>query len=207
MASSKVAGVKHEKNVNKYMVLDIEVIPEKIEDTNIREYLMDKNFPRKLHPMFARVVVIGYKLANGRTELLYHKDESELLTNLWTVIANVRPDVVVTFNGYNFDVPFLNIRSHIKSIPPSMEINLNKWKLEASNHFDCMQVLSANQTFLNVALEIICRKFKIPVPENRLFGEEVPKLYETGDLEAIKEHCRQDVELTEQLYLKLKKSM
>ena len=116
-----------------------------------------------------------------------------------------RPEVLVTFNGYNFDIPFLQVRSHIMGVKPTMEINLNKWKIESSNHFDCMQVLSSNQTFLNVALEISCQVFGIDVPEQRVSGENVPKLYSAGQLETIKEHCRQDLEMTEKLFLKLKR--
>lgn len=199
---------EHFRNTNikqktkKYMVIDIEVIPEKFEDEQINEYLMDKNFPRKMHPMFSKIIMIGFKLKNERTELLYHKDEFELLNSFWKKIREQKPEVIVTFNGYNFDIPFLQIRSHLKSIKPTMDVNLSKWK-DYSNHFDCMQVLSANQTFLNVAMDISCRIFKIPVPEPRLHGESIPKLYKAGDYDAINEHCRQDVELTEKLYLKL----
>jgi DNA polymerase elongation subunit (family B) len=187
-----------------YIVVDIEIIPEQIDDDSIKEYLMDKNFPRKMHPMFSRVVMIGLKTPDNKTELIYPKDEVELLTRFWRRLSEIKPSVVVTFNGYNFDIPFLKIRSLIKGVKPSMDINLNKWKMENSNHFDCMQLLSASQTFLNVALEVSCKLFEIAVPEGRVSGEAVPRLYETGEFDAIKEHCHQDVELTEQLFLRLR---
>lgn len=193
------------KGVSNYMVLDVEVLPEKFDDVEITEYLMDKNFPRKMHPLFSKVLVIGSKLPNENTELLYYKEEKELLGKFWDKIQDKKPDQLVTFNGYNFDIPFILIRSMIKNVLPTLDINLNKWKIESSNHYDCMQILSSNQTFLNVALDISCKIFDIPVPKPRYYGDDVYKLYESGDLEAIKEHCRQDVELTEQLFLKLKK--
>jgi len=201
----KFQNSAYRQQTKKYMVLDIEVVPENFENIMINEYLMDKNFPRKIHPLFSRILVIGLKFMNEKTELLYPKDEKELLSRFWETMRKDKPNTIVTFNGYNFDIPFLQIRSSIKGVKPAMEINPSKWKSGNSNHFDCMQVLSANQTFLNVALEISCQILGIPVPENRLSGENVPKLYKAGDLDAIVEHCRQDVELTEQLYLKLRK--
>ncbi len=203
MTYNKPDNLKRELRSNNYLVVDIEVVPEKFEVSEIREYLMDKKFPRKIHPMFSRVIMIGFKLADNKSELLFMKDETELLTRFWTMIEKVHPDTIITFNGYNFDIPFIITRSHIKGVRPTMGINQTRWKMDNSNHFDCMQLLSANQTFLNVALDIACRVFEIPIPDGRFYGEEVPKLYDSGDLDAIKKHCRQDLELTEQLYLKL----
>lgn len=205
MTYDRKDGSGQSNKSDKYMVLDIEVIPKKFEESEIQEYLMDKNFPRKLHPMFSRIVMIGYKFPKGNTELLYQKDEKDLLDRFWNVLHEQKPNSVVTFNGYNFDIPFIRIRSIINGIKPTMELNLNKWKSENSNHFDCMQVLSANQTFLNVALDTSCRVFDIQIPEHRQYGEAVPKLYKAGDIDAIKEHCRQDIVMTEQLYLKLRR--
>lgn len=192
------------KKWTKYLVLDIEVIPEKFDQEQINEYLMDKNFPRKMHPLFSRILMIGLKLMNGKIELIYPKDEKELLTKFWNRINELKPELIVTFNGYNFDIPFIQIRSQINAVKPTMDINLNKWKSDSSNHYDCMQVLSANQTFLNVALEISCQVFGIKVPEQRITGESVPKLYIAGELDTIKEHCTQDIEMTEGLYLRLR---
>jgi DNA polymerase elongation subunit (family B) len=205
MAYEKFSSPGYHQKSNKYAVIDIEVIPEKFDSDEVSEYLMDKNFPRKIHPLFSKILLIGIKHVNEKIEIIHSDDEKEVLNRFWTRIKELKPDIIVTFNGYNFDIPFLNIRSNVKGIKPTMDINLVKWKYETSNHFDCMQVLSANQTFLNVALEISCRVFKIPVPENRVSGEEVPKLYAKAEVETIKEHCRQDVEMAEQLYLKLKK--
>ena len=205
MTYEKVGSSRYQHKSNKYTVIDIEVIPEKFDSVEVQEYLMDKNFPRKIHPLFSKILLIGIKHANEKMEIIYSADEKDVLRRFWARIAELKPDTIVTFNGYNFDIPFLNIRSSVKGIKPTMDINLVKWKYETSNHFDCMQVLSANQTFLNVALEISCRVFKIPTPEHRVPGEEVPKLYSKGEVETIKEHCRQDLEMTEQLYLKLNK--
>jgi DNA polymerase elongation subunit (family B) len=187
-----------------YVVLDIEIAPENFEDEQIKEYLMDKNFPRKMHPLFSRIILIGLKPANKETELFYPKDEKDLLTRFWSRLSELKPAYVVTFNGYNFDIPFIEIRSKIKEVQPTIGINQNKYKMDSSNHIDCMQMLSSSQTFLNVALDISCRVLGIPVPEERVAGEEIPKLYAAGKFDILKEHCKQDVEITEQLYLKLK---
>ncbi len=205
MRHESFVGQGQSGNSGNYMVIDVEVIPEQFDDKEIIEYLMDKNFPWKIHPLFSRILVIGCKLPGRETELLYYNDEAELLLKFWGKLQEIKPNLIVTFNGYNFDIPFIQIRSQFRCIKPTLNINMNKWKMENSNHLDCMQILSASQAFLNVALDISCKVFKIPVPKPRYYGDDIYKLYEDGDMEAIKEHCRQDVELTEQLYLKLRK--
>jgi DNA polymerase elongation subunit (family B) len=191
-------------NPSNYMVLDVEVLPEEVKQKQVSEYLMDKNFPWKMHPMFSRVLVVGLKFPNKDTELYYFKDEKELLEKFWSRLKDLKPGLIVTFNGYNFDIPFIHVRSKLNNVSSTMDINLNKWRSDNSNHFDCMQVLSANQAFLNVALDISCQVLDISIPEPRHYGDEVYKLYQAGDMASIKEHCRQDVELTEQLFLKIK---
>jgi len=54
MSFTAQGEAKHNDN---YVVLDIEIAPENFEDEQIKEYLMDKNFPRKMHPLFSRIIL------------------------------------------------------------------------------------------------------------------------------------------------------
>jgi DNA polymerase elongation subunit (family B) len=195
--------VPADTNGNGWVVVNIVTAPGKPFTSEITEYLMDKSFPRKMHPLFSKVIMIGLKKPGMNPILIYGQREKNILNRFWKYMEKVQPERIITFNGYNFDVPFIQVRSKLNKIPPSVELNTVKWKMENSNHFDCMQLLSGKENFLNVALEISCRILGLEVPENRIKGEEISTLFSTGDVDPIKIHCVQDLEMTEQLYSKL----
>jgi DNA polymerase elongation subunit (family B) len=188
---------------NGWVVVNIVVAPEKPFSNDIMEYLMDKSFPRKMHPLFSKIIMIGLKKPGLNPILIYGRQEKNILNRFWKYMEKVQPERIVTFNGYNFDMPFIGIRSKLNNIPPSVEFNSVKWRMEQSNHFDCMQLLSGKENFLNVALEISCRLLGIQVPDERIKGEEIPTYFSSGNVDPIKMHCVQDLEMTEQLYQKL----
>jgi DNA polymerase elongation subunit (family B) len=190
-------------NGGNWVVVNIVVAPERQFKDDIAEYLMDKSFPRKMHPLFSRIIMIGLKKQGMNPILIYGQKEKNILNRFWKYMEKVRPDKIITFNGYNFDVPFIHIRSKLNKIEPSYDLNTVKWRMEHSNHFDCMQLLSGKENFLNVALEISCRLLGLTVPDPRIRGEEIPGNYTIGNIEPIKTHCVQELEMTEQLFIRL----
>lgn len=190
-------------NGNGWVVVNIVVAPDRPFTNDIMEYLMDKSFPRKIHPLFSKIVMIGLKKPGMNPILIYGHKEKNILNRFWKYMEKVQPERIITFNGYNFDVPFIYIRSKLNKIAPSTSFNTVKWKMENSNHFDCMQLLSGKENFLNVALEISCRLLGLDVPNDRIRGEEIPNHHASGNVEPIKIHCVQDLEMTEQLYQRL----
>ena len=190
-------------NGGNWVVVNIVVAPELQFKDDSAEYLMDKSFPRKMHPLFSRIIMIGLKKQGMNPILIYGQKEKNILNRFWKYMEKVRPDKIITFNGYNFDVPFIHIRSKLNKIEPTYDLNTVKWRMEHSNHFDCMQLLSGKENFLNVALEISCRLLGLTVPDPRIRGEEVPGHYTTGNVEPIKTHCVQELEMTEQLFIRL----
>lgn len=188
---------------NGWVVVNIVVAPERPFTNDIMEYLMDKSFPRKIHPLFSKIIMIGLKKQGRHPILIHGQKEKNILNRFWKYMEKVQPDKIVTFNGYNFDVPFINIRTKLNQVDSSVEFNTTKWRMEGSNHYDCMQQLSAKENFLNVALEISCRILGVQVPDQRIRGEEIPLHHANGDVEQIKIHCVQDLEMTEKLYERL----
>ena len=74
-----------------------------------------------LDPTTGRIVCIGLLDAQStRKEAYYGTDEKVLLTSFWEYLARNKPEFFVTFNGKSFDFPYINIRSAILEIPPSM---------------------------------------------------------------------------------------
>lgn len=193
------------------LIIDIETIPLNIKDENVTEYLMDKQFTRSLHPVFSKIILIGTKLMNQTPIQFYGEDERKILDSFWEYYNNkygVEFDKIVTFNGYRFDIPFIYIRSLLNGVPKDStnEINTNKWRMDQSNHFDCMIALSFTDTFEWVSLETICRQLNIDVPEiKRLTHPKfISECCKKGDWKSLIEYNKVDLELTEQVFDKIK---
>ncbi len=127
-----------------------------------------------------------------------------MLTEFWSQLDINQPNLVVTFNGMGFDVPFLFFRSVANNVAPTFPIEINKYKMETSNHFDCMHALSVKGAFTWVSLDIACRLLGIPMPRGRVKGSRIEESYKEGDWELIRNRALQDLELTEQLFLKIR---
>lgn len=188
-----------------YVILDIETValPEAMEP-KVLDYLMGKDTAKVigLHPVFSKIVVIGIKEPDNEPIFFWGDDERKILSDTWAYFNEHRGVRVVTFNGYNFDIPFIKVRSLIKSIEPTIRIETNKWRMEGSNHFDLMLAFSHIDRFLWVALETLCRLYDIEVPEDKLSGREVMACYRRRDWDSIIKHNRQDLVMTDELYKK-----
>lgn len=189
----------------KYIFLDIETVPEKIEKKEVIEYLMDKQISkemRSLNPTYSKIVTICLKLMDEETKTLFG-DEKEILSKLWNFLEEENQKekiIIVTHNGYQFDIPFLTIRSVINDITPSLNINTNKWAMEKSNHFDTMLFFSQYGAFINSRLTILAQINGIEIPDDAITGAEVEKLYNEGNIQKINKHCKDDVELLEKIF-------
>ena len=195
----------------KFITLDIETVPLKIEHEEVREYLMDKKISkeaRSLDPNYSKIIAIGVKVLN-EPKMFYGDDEEKILNEFWNFMkefANKNPFYrIVTHNGYKFDIPFIIIRSCINNIdlPKEVDINTNMWNMKKSNHFDTMILFSHYGNFINPNLDVLSKLAGIEVPKERIFGADIEKVYKNNDWGKITEHCRQDVEILEKLFEKL----
>ena len=192
----------------RFCFLDIETVLLKIDNNIVIEYLMDHKITKEMrtfNPHYARIICICLKFSDEQeTKVFFNEDEIYLLNEFWnTIKLNTRDVVFVTHNGYGFDVPFINMRSFLNEIHIPFYLNLNKWKMDVSNHFDTMIFFSHYGTFINPNLDVLCKLAGIEVPKERVFGADVEKLYKNGDWEKIIGHCKQDVEILEKLFEKL----
>ena len=190
------------KYILKYLTLDVECAPLKIDNLDVWIYLSEKATVRTLHPLFSKVISVALKEFDQEPEILFSDNEKQLLDDFWSKIAAINPDTIITFNGYGFDIPFLEVRSLMNNIQPTKQINTNKWNMEKSNHYDCMLALSSKGNFLSVAQDIICKMMGISV-EEKIEGTQIEKCYLKGDWKSINNRCGQDVIQTEQIYRKL----
>src|SRR3989344_639113 len=188
-----------------YIMLDIETVPTEIKHEDIKNYLMDKKISREarsLDPNYSKIINIGLKPLNQET-IIFFGDEKHILEELWKFLSNNSGSVVVTHNGYGFDVPFLILRSCVNKVRITVDINTNKWNMKNSNHFDTMQFFSHYGTFINPNLEILGKMNNVDINKPRVTGSEVERLYKEGKFEEIQEHCRQDLEILERVFKEL----
>ncbi len=187
-----------------YLVVDIETADIEFEDIEIRKYQLQKSIIPALHPFFSRIACIGVKPSNREPIIFHGDDEKHILARFWDLVKSNPMARIVTFNGYGFDIPYINARSVFNDINPSPGINTNKWRMGNSNHFDIMQALSMTGAFAWVSLEMTARVLGVPVPDDQIPSEDMPRLFKEGDWESIIKHNTYDLELTEAVYQKVK---
>ena len=131
-------------------------------------------------------------------------DEVELLNQFWAEARHY--DEVVTFNGRQFDVPFLYLRSAQLDVPITRK-NWLGYRFATEPHCDLAEQL----TFYNVSgrsgaarrfnLDFYCRIFGIDSPKSHgVTGMDVNQLMEEERYGEIAEYCLRDVFATVKLF-------
>ena len=156
-----------------------------------------------LDPTTGRIVCIGLLDAESETkEAYYGTDERVLLTSFWEYLDRNRPELFVTFNGKSFDFPYINIRSAILEISPTIPLPIRRFK--TGSHFDIREVLAGNERHRRGSLDYFCAVFGIPSPKTELDGSQVGQAFEEERLDEIGRYCIADCLATARLYQKLK---
>lgn len=163
------------------------------DEKKIAEYIAEKkldvNKKMATDTDYARVKFVGVKELGEEAEIMSIKQFMDLLQS----------DVsytLVSFNGKQFDVPIIikeGIRLGIK-----IESNLFNCMKRFDNtwHIDMMEVLSFGQRDNVKSLDNYARIY--------LGKEKKPIDFATCSDDELKEHCKEDLSLTEELYLKFK---
>jgi DNA polymerase elongation subunit (family B) len=169
-----------------------------------------------LYPFTATVVAIGIFDVEKEKSFVYFNDnsgeewvleekkihykgvpEEEMITSFWR-IAEVT-DQVITFNGRNFDVPFLMMRSALLRIKPSK--NLIGKRYDNSSHIDLLDQFTFFGLTRKFNLDFYCNAFGIESPKSKgISGMDVKNLYEAGRVKEIAVYCGEDILATYQLY-------
>jgi DNA polymerase elongation subunit (family B) len=182
-----------------YIFIDIETAPFEIKDDFIIKYLMDKkltNDSRSLDPNYSKIILIGIKFNDE--SIFFEGEEKEILNNFWGFIKD-KNFVIITHNGYGFDIPFIIVRSVINDIKITRSINLNHWNMLNSNHIDTMLIFSQN-VFTNSALKILAKLNNIDFESDNLDGRDIERFYKENKFDLIKEKCKKDIEILEKLF-------
>ncbi len=149
--------------------------------------------------------LVEEKLESGDPCML--SNEETMLNNFWKTLKKYNRCQLVSFNGRNFDAPFLMLRSALKGIRPSRNL-MQGTKFNYSMHIDLIDEL----TFYNPSpfsaskrfnFDFYTRAFGIKSPKGEgIDGSLVPKFFAEGKIMEISEYCMRDITATWELFLK-----
>lgn len=169
-----------------------------------------------LYPFTAKIVAIGMMNTDSENIMVLYEGnekeewavdekktkyqsllEKEMLEYFWKCIEKV--DKVITFNGRNFDIPFVMLRSAMLKIKPSK--NLLKNRYDSTVHIDLLEQFTFYGITRKFNLDFYCHAFGIESPKSKgITGMEVKELYKAGKIKDIAIYCGEDVRATYKLY-------
>jgi predicted PolB exonuclease-like 3'-5' exonuclease len=219
----------------KKLVIDIETVgfPWEEQDPYVREYLIkglsdgEAEEARRaggLSPFRGKIVAIGviniddgrscalYEVP-GQTQLRVEKSgmrtyisgtEKQILEKFWDFF--VSDSRFITFNGRQFDGPFLMIRSAINGIVPKRDLVGYRYGFhpncdlrEALNFFG-----TTNSRQFKFNLDLACKSFGVETSKSEgVDGRSVELWYRAGRHRELADYCLEDVRATAQLYEKV----
>lgn len=130
-------------------------------------------------------------------------DEAGLLQAFWVLASQA--EVVVTYNGRGFDVPFLVARSLIHGVAARVDLLGNPYALRP--HLDLYRLLQPGRALGPSGLEVVCWALGIPSPKGALDGAQVGPAYARGEIEAIARYNRGDVAATVAVYRRVREAI
>ncbi len=149
-------------------------------------------------------IVVGVGLApeKGKSEYFQVKrsrDEASVLSRLAQRLQV--HDVLVTWNGRSFDIPFLTTRLLKNGLDPR--------PISSKRHVDLNEVVKSRLRLTFTYLDHVCDFLGIAKKKGPM-GMDVPQLYvralegDTKALGVIRDHCLDDLQATRNVYLRLK---
>ena len=124
-------------------------------------------------------------------------DEHQMIKYFWKYAD--KAERVISFNGRNFDIPFIMVRSAFQKIRPSR--NLMKNRYDSSIHVDLLEQLTFYGMTKKFNLDLYCHSFGIESPKEKgITGMEVKELYKANRIKDIAVYCGKDVKATYELF-------
>jgi hypothetical protein len=130
----------------------------------------------------------------GYSVTLFGGTEAEMLRRFWDVISSFQR--VITYNGRNFDVPFLMQRSLVREVEVGVNLMPYRYRLNG-NHLDLADVLSWFRATRPYGLAPWTEAVGATSPkEGSVAGAEVGAAFHAGRTREIAEYCLRDVVAT-----------
>ncbi|MCI0474106.1 MAG: ribonuclease H-like domain-containing protein [Ignavibacteria bacterium] len=132
--------------------------------------------------------------------------EKEMLEMFWQKIRNKGYNLFVTFNGREFDCPYIMLRSFQLGIKPSYNLMSGTDFNIKGYHIDLMKEMTFNKhsptgARRKFSLDFYCKMLGIPSPKAEgVKGDMVSDLYNNGEYQKIADYCFGDVIATSNLF-------
>ena len=169
-----------------------------------------------LYPLTAKVIAIGLHDVQKEKSFIYFESETkdewiseskdaqykgaseaEMLNSFWRIAE--KTDQFISFNGRNFDIPFLMMRSALNKIKPTKNLMTNRY--DTLHHIDLLDQFTFYGITKKFNLDFYCHAFGIESPKSKgISGMEVKTLNEAGRIKDIAVYCGQDILATAKLY-------
>jgi predicted PolB exonuclease-like 3'-5' exonuclease len=136
------------------------------------------------------------------------KDEKGIIETFWKTVKEKGYNLYVTFNGREFDCPFIMLRSLILDVKPSENLMRGSDFTFRDYHVDLMKELTFNRhsptgARRKFSLDFYCRRLGIDSPKaNGVQGEMVGELFRNNEYKLIADYCFGDVIATTELFKK-----
>jgi predicted PolB exonuclease-like 3'-5' exonuclease len=156
-------------------------------------------------PNYIQPCVAGF-CADGQCWSIGQNDfdtdpERQLLLAVWDILETT--DIIVTFNGWSFDLPLLLRRSWYHGIMPTKQISMKKYDI-GGNHIDVRMVLGNWDSYARGNLDLYANLKLGARKTDGIDGSQVQGLWDRGEFAKVHEYCRQDCKITWDLYESLK---
>jgi DNA polymerase elongation subunit (family B) len=211
------------------IVFDIETIGQDWEslDGETQDYLLkyckddeEREMTKAMlgfHPLTGEVVAIGmydpdkdirsvyFQAPNVELAQHYESEgthflvgtEKEILEMFWKTI--VKYNTYVTFNGREFDNPYIMMRSAVNKV--ATKRNLVPYRYSTKEHIDLLDQLTFYGATRKFNLDYFCKRFGVVSPKSEgVTGLMVPEMFANGECEEIAKYCIRDVVATGELY-------
>jgi len=194
---SDIQQLELEKQLNKTYVRN--------PDWDSKEKEKFKRLIMATNPFYGEIICIGMHMTNGTMFDLKSLvgEESFILERFWKILKEFK-GLFISFNGINFDIPFILKRSMKYQISSTNNDFLNLRRFSVRPHFDAKLVIGDWDKYAVGTLRLVCDHLEIPSPkEGKVKAENVEIEFKQGNIENIAEYCLKDVEATYAVYEKL----
>jgi DNA polymerase elongation subunit (family B) len=203
----------------KRIFLDIETLPPETcphEECPSGTACKDEEFRRlALRAEFGRILCVGVivekegvvqqqgVLGRDRSTFQFHLDEARTLRGLWKQFEgfDIKRDLVIGHNVYEFDLLFLYKRSIIHQVKPTVQLSFARYRSQPI--FDTMKEWE-KWAFNRISLNDLARALNLPSSKaNGIDGSKVYDFYVKNRHVEIADYCLQDVLLTREIYYRM----
>jgi len=190
---SRSSGDAHA--LDRVAVLDIE--------THVPDYEGNDFPPWPLHHPICASVLTADSYEDGVVSftlqtIMFPGREAEALSELERLLEN---RTLITFNGRGFDLPVMALTAmkHRKFDTSNLS---SLWRANryGGAHCDLADQFSQYGSARGASLATLCAALDIPA-KTTVHGDEVGKLFDSGEIETIKQYCEEDVLATYLLFL------